>query len=79
MDFEQVIQNLNIALQEKQPDLFSSSWILYHTPEVYRHVRKYIKTPLGDIDWDKVTYKLDREFQRRWVQRKPGSRRISTL
>jgi len=71
MDFEQVIQNLNIALQEKQPDLFSSSWILYHTPEVYRHVRKYIKTPLGDIDWDKVTYKLDREFQRRWVQRKP--------
>lgn len=71
MDFDEAIKILNARLAEKQPALFSSSWIFYHAPEVYRYVWKNIKTPLGDIDWDRVTYKLDREFQKHWTQRKP--------
>jgi hypothetical protein len=83
MEFNEVIQILNTALQDKQPDLFSSSWIFYNTPQAYHYIRKNLKTPLGDIDWDAVVCKLDREFQRRWTQHRPKKvkkyRRISEV
>jgi hypothetical protein len=71
MDFDQAIGLINLALRQHKPKLFSSSWIFYHAPQAYHYIRKNIKTPLGDIDWDKVTCKLDREFQKAWAQRRP--------
>lgn len=71
MDFNQATQILNAALRDKQPDLFSSSWIFYNTPQAYHYAHRNLKNPLGDIDWDAVVCKLDRDFQRRWAQRRP--------
>ncbi len=71
MDINEAIQLLNTTLQKQQPALFSSSWIYYQTPQVYHYVWRKVKTPLGDIDWDAVVRKLDREFQKRWTQRRP--------
>src|SRR5690242_7342607 len=71
MDLDESIKILNSCLQKEQPVLFSSSWIYYQTPQVYHYVRKNFKNPLGDIDWDAVVCKLDKEFQRRWTQRRP--------
>jgi hypothetical protein len=71
MDFKEATQIINTALRDKQPDLFSSSWIFYNTPQAYHYACRNLKNPLGDIDWDVVVCKLDREFQRRWTQRRP--------
>lgn len=71
MNFNEAVQVLNTTLQKQQPALFSSAWVYYQTPEVYHYVRKNVKTPLGDINWDMVVCKLDKELQRRWTQRRP--------
>jgi hypothetical protein len=72
MDFDQVISILNRLLADKNPAAFSSSWILKHAPHCYRFIHKHIRTELGHIDWDTVTYALKKKFQRRWSPgRKP--------
>jgi len=71
MDFDQAIRILNGLLADKNPATFSSSWILKHAPRCYRFILKNIRTELGYIDWDTVTYALNKKFQRRWA---PGRR-----
>jgi len=71
MDFDQAIRILNGLLADKNPATFSSSWILKHAPRCYRFILKNIRTELGYIDWDTVTYALNKKFQRRWA---PGQR-----
>ncbi len=66
MDFDQTIRILNGLLADKNPATFSSSWILKHAPHCYRFIHKNIRTELGHIDWDTVTYALEKKFQRRW-------------
>jgi hypothetical protein len=74
-NFDQVIQAINELLHVKNPESFSSSWILKHLPRCYRFIARNIRTDLGSIDWDRITSALDRKFQRRWTpQRKPGKR-----
>jgi hypothetical protein len=75
-NFDQVIQSINELLHVKNPESFSSSWILKHLPHCYRFIAKNIRTDLGSIDWDRITSALDRKFQRRWVpqrQLKPSN------
>ncbi len=68
MNFSIVIKNLNRELRYKRPTTFSSTWILVNTPSIYQYIRINFRTENNDIDWDKITVKLDREFQRKWVR-----------
>lgn len=68
MNFGTAIKILKQSLKEKRPKTFSSTWILVEAPSVYRYISKNIRTENNDIDWDKITVKLDREFQRKWVR-----------
>lgn len=60
MTFDTAIKELNDILNEKQPDKFSSSWVVANSPRTYRYICKNIRTPLNNIDWDTVTSSLDR-------------------
>lgn len=68
MVFDEVIENLNQVLEEKQPSKFSPSWILENNPRAYRYIWKNIRTETDEIDWDTVTSNLDRSFQKRWTR-----------
>ena len=70
MDFDKAIKIINALLARKKPISFSSSWILKHTPDCYRFIQRSVRTEFGTIDWDKVTYALERRFQRKWIPRK---------
>jgi len=72
LDFEQTIQTLNELLSRKKPESFSSAWILRHAPRCYRFIRRRVRHVSGRIDWDRVTYALEHQFQRRWA---PGRRK----
>jgi len=72
MNFDYVVETLNKLLLRKKPDIFNSSWVLKHAPQCYRFIHKHVRTEIGTIDWDKITYALERKHQRRWV---PGRRK----
>jgi hypothetical protein len=75
VDFDETISNLNRILIAEEPATFSSSWILKYAPQCYRFIYKNIRTEDGRIDWDRVTFALDRKFQRRWApRRKPNAK-----
>jgi len=67
MNLEQAISILNKKLKAKQPKKFSSTWVLDNAPQVYRFVRLNLRTENNQIDWDRLTYRLDRPFQKRWA------------
>ena len=87
MDFNQTVTILNELLSQKRPEVFNSSWILQHAPECYRYIQKNIRTEIGVIDWDRVTYALEWRFQRRWAPGRPkknpvpykNSREVKTI
>lgn len=66
MDLEHAIHILQSALQKEQPTAFSSSWVYRHAPKVYSYVWRNVRTELGDVDWDLVTSKLEKPFQKLW-------------
>ena len=70
LDFEQTIGTLNELLSRKRPESFSSAWILRYAPRCYRFIRNRVRHVSGRIDWDRVTYALERKFQRRWAPRR---------
>ena len=67
MDFDHAVKIINKLLKEKRPDIFNSSWIQKHSPDVYRFIRQNVRSEIGGIDWDRVTRALDRRFQRKWM------------
>lgn len=75
MDFSKVVETLNRLLTRNQPDAFNGSWIRKHAPQCYRFIRQNLRREFGGIDWDRLTYALDRKFQRRWapvrIKKKP--------
>lgn len=70
MDLDNAIHILNTALSKAEPTQFSSSWIYYNLPKVYRYIWKNHKNELGDIEWDQIVCKLDKPFQKRWVYKR---------
>ncbi len=68
MKFILAIKILRKVLKEKQPQTFSSTWIYKEARSAYNYFRLNIRTENGDIDWDRVTSKLDRKFQKHWVR-----------
>jgi hypothetical protein len=70
MEFETVVATLNSLLRKKQPNGFDSSWIRRNAPSCYRFIQENIRREYGGIDWDRLTYALDRPFQRLWKPRR---------
>jgi hypothetical protein len=68
MNFCTAIKILNKSLREEQPKEFSCSWILANNPDVYRYIQKNIRTENGNIDWDRVTKRLNKYLQKRWIR-----------
>ncbi len=58
---------LNQLLSQDSPETFNSTWILKRAPGCYSFIRKYIRSEVGGIDWDTITYALEPKFQRRWT------------
>jgi hypothetical protein len=72
MDFDESIATINALLADQKPETFNSLWILKHAPQCYRFFQKKVRTEIGDIDWDRVTYAIEWKFQRRWA---PGKKK----
>ncbi|MBU6500664.1 MAG: hypothetical protein KGJ89_04400 [Patescibacteria group bacterium] len=72
MDFDKSIVILNQLLSDENPEAFNSSWILKHAPKVYRFIWKNVRTEIGTVDWDRVTYAIEWKYQRRWA---PGKQK----
>lgn len=68
MNFKEAAKRLNTTLKEKRPQTFSSSWVFQNAQPVYHYIRLNHRTENDDIDWDKITVALDREFQKKWVR-----------
>ena len=75
MDFNQAANDLNKLLLEKQPLKINSSWVYRNEPRIYRFIWKNVKNEIGDINWDKVVSRLDKEFQKRWICRHSKTKR----
>jgi hypothetical protein len=61
---------LNSLLLRHSPKAFSSAWILKHAPACYSFIRKHLRSEVGGIDWDKITYALEPQYQRLWTPRR---------
>ena len=66
MDFATAITTLNGLLTTQQPASFNSSWIRRHAPRCYRFIQVNFRREYGGVDWDRLTYALERRFQRLW-------------
>lgn len=66
MDLEHAVHILQSALKKEDPSSFSSSWISSRLPNIYSFIWKNVRTELGDVDWDLVTSKLEKPFQKLW-------------
>jgi hypothetical protein len=76
MEFETVVATLNSLLRTKKPNGFDSSWIRRNAPSCYRFIQENIRREYGGIDWDRLTYALDRPFQRLWKPRRIAKKPI---
>lgn len=68
MNFEKAIKNINRSLAKKQPKLFNPNWIKNRCNVSYQFIISNIKNELGEPDWDIITAKLDRKFQKLWLK-----------
>ena len=68
MTFAKAIKDLNTLLRKKKPLIFNPSWIFTHAQCVYVYIQKHLRTENDQIDWDRVTSKLNKKFQKRWVR-----------
>jgi hypothetical protein len=66
---EKVAVELNRLLSENSPKTFSSAWIFKRAPRCYGLIRKHIRSEVGSIDWDKITFALEPAYQRLWTPR----------
>lgn len=76
MELREAIKILDNKLSQHNPITFSSSWIYYNVPNVYRYIWKNVRTENNEIDWDFVTQQLDKSFSKKWVSyryKKPKS------
>lgn len=69
-NFKTAIKTLNMALKEKDPKTFNSSWVYKNVQPAYHYFRINFRTENNDVDWDIVTQALHRSFQKRWVRYK---------
>jgi hypothetical protein len=64
---QRVVAVLNKLLSQNSPKTFNSTWILRRAPGCYSFIRKHIRSEVGGIDWDTITYALEPKYQRLWT------------
>ena len=72
MNFTSAVRAINKLLRALRPNIFCSSWIKQHAPDVYRFIQKNVRAERGGVDWDRVTRALDRKLQRKWKPSRRG-------
>lgn len=70
IDLNKATNKLNSLLEKYNPQTFSSSWIFSKSPALYIFFAKNFRTENGDIDWDTITEKIDKRYQKRWLRYK---------
>jgi hypothetical protein len=60
VNFDGVVTHLNRLLSRYSPETFNSSRMRRRAPACYRFIRNNIRDEVGGIDWDRVTYALER-------------------
>jgi hypothetical protein len=60
---------LNNLLSQHSPKPFDSTWIRKRAPACYSLIPKRIRSEVGGIDWDKITYSFELRFQPLWTPR----------
>jgi hypothetical protein len=73
---QRAVAMLSELLLQNSPQTFNSTWILKRAPRCYSFIRKYIRSEVGGIDWDTITYSLEPKYQRLWT---PPQRRKAKL
>lgn len=68
MNLEKAIKNINRSLAKKRPISFSPAWIKYRCKISYEFITESVRNELGEPDWDLITFKLDRQFQKLWMK-----------
>lgn len=68
MNFNQAVKNLNRSLSKQRPSTFNHSWVKNRVRKSYNFIVRYVKTELGETDWDKVIYRLDHQHQKLWLK-----------
>lgn len=61
---------LNKLLLQDSPETFNSTWIRRRAPGCYGFIRRHIRSEVGAIDWDKITYALEPRYQRLWTPKR---------
>ena len=67
MNLGSIVKNLNDILKERKPIKFDKFWIKTNVENVYQYICENVRTENNEVDWDRITCCLDRQFQRRWV------------
>lgn len=68
MNIDQAIRNINRSISKRQPQTFNPSWIKNSVRQSYNYIIENVTTEIGEPDWDMVTSKLDRQFQKLWFK-----------
>lgn len=68
MNLDKAIRNINRSLTKKEPKYFSPIWIKYRCNVSYKFIVNNITDELGEPDWDLITTKLDRKYQKLWLR-----------
>lgn len=74
-NFDTVTRELNELLCKEQPLKITSSWIVKNAPRIYYFFWRNTRSDCGDVDWDKIVSRLDREFQKKWSGRLSRTKR----
>ena len=67
MNFDLAIEDVSGQLTIHEPQHFGPQWIVRHCPSAYRFLIKQIRTEIGNVDWDRITLALPRQYQRKWL------------
>ncbi len=70
IEIHTAIQKLNDLLETKNPETFTSSWIFSQSQPLYLFFAKNFRTENGNIDWDSVTEKVEKRYQKKWLRHK---------
>jgi hypothetical protein len=67
--FQDIMDRVNKELKDKDPDVISPQYFIKHLQADYLYFRRNILDTQGMIDWDRVLFSMDPQFQERWNRR----------
>lgn len=65
-NFEEAVKALTNLLKEKDPPFFRPLWIRQQYPALSEYVEKNLRTPEGEVDWDRLVKGLSEDLREKW-------------